>query len=55
MICVGIDKIPSLLTLFGQCSLYSLETLENVYFLGVLSGYKIGTLASNGLTTKTFI
>ena len=30
--------------------LYPLKTLENLWFFGVFRGYKMGTLARNGLS-----
>ena len=35
--------------------LYPLKTPQNLWFSGVFRGYKIGTLAKNGLTAVDFV
>ena len=51
--CIDLFEVFEPLTHFWPCSyLIPLKTLENVWFSGVFKGYKMETLAENGLKIK---
>ena len=52
-LCFGnLSESPDHLSIFGQCSYFTPpENTRNLWFSGVFRGYKMGTLARNGLIT----